>query len=72
MMSTSPPTDRDCTSPGQAPVLAPGLPAWVTADLLARTRTTWQRYYAQRLTDDEVVEILLNVGRLADVLEGLA
>ena len=43
-------------------------PAWVSADLVAETIAVWSPIYGQRLTDREAIEILLDVGRLFDVL----
>ena len=44
-------------------------PRWVTEELIADTISTWQPYYATRLTDDDALEILRSVGDLIDVLE---
>jgi hypothetical protein len=46
----------------------PALPAWVDELLMAETRAVWEPVYGQPLTDDEVLEILLSVGRLIDAL----
>jgi len=43
-------------------------PAWVTGELIDQTIRVWQPYYAIRLTRDDAVEIILNVGRLYDSL----
>ncbi len=49
----------------------PALPGWVTADLIARTRATWQPYYPEQpLTDDDAVQMLLTVANLYRVLAG--
>lgn len=55
--SSSPPSTR--------PI---GAPAWVTAELLAETIAAWQPYYAEDLTADDALEILLVAGRLFDAL----
>jgi hypothetical protein len=46
----------------------PGAPAWVTPALIAQTIKTWQPYYETRLTPDDALAMILNVGRLFDVL----
>lgn len=46
------------------------LPAWVTPELVARTRATWQPYYPDPLTDDDAVQMLLTVAHLYRVLAG--
>jgi hypothetical protein len=40
------------------------LPGWIGPDLIAATRATWEPIYQRGLTDDEIIEILLNVGNL--------
>jgi len=42
--------------------------AWITDEAIADTRRVWSPYYGRELTDDEAVEILMNVRNLADVL----
>lgn len=44
-------------------------PDWVTAELLEATLGTWQPFYAEPLTERDALEILVDVGRLIDVLE---
>jgi hypothetical protein len=44
------------------------LPAWITPDLIDETIRVWQPYYATRLTAEDAVTMILNVGRLLDVL----
>ena len=53
-----------------APDLPPGLPGWVTADLLALTREVWQPYYAEPLTVEDAVGMLTGSGRLLSILTG--
>lgn len=55
--SSSPPSTRPA-----------GAPAWVTAELLADTVAAWQPYYAEDLTTDDALEILLAAGRLLEAL----
>jgi hypothetical protein len=44
------------------------VPAWITPELIDHTIRTWQPYYATRLTPEDAVTMILNVGRLLDVL----
>ena len=46
----------------------PGLPKWITAELIADTLLVWQPYYKEKLTTADAVEIMMNVSRLYDVL----
>ena len=47
----------------------PALPAWITAERIAQTRAVWQPFYPDHtLTDDDAVEMLLNVAQLYRVL----
>ena len=51
-----------------APDLPPGLPGWVTADLLALTLEVWQPYYADPLTVEDAAAMLTGAGRLLSIL----
>lgn len=42
--------------------------AWMTDELLARTIDVWSANYGRPISEDEAVEILMNVKRLAEVL----
>jgi hypothetical protein len=57
-----------------APTTIPsGLPAWITADAIAKTLRTFQPLYAQKgkdFTQDDAVEVLLNIGNLFSFLKG--
>jgi hypothetical protein len=44
------------------------LPGWITPEVVEQTRTVWQPYYHSPLTDDDAIEILLNVGNLFQLL----
>lgn len=46
----------------------PGTPAWITPELIRRTLKTWQPFYAERLTPEDAVTMVLNVGRLFGLL----
>ena len=41
---------------------------WITDELFAETRRVWSKAYGRTITDEEVVEILVNVRRLAEAL----
>ena len=45
-------------------------PAWASADTVARTRASFEPLYGRPLTDEEVGEILSNMGNLFRVLAG--
>jgi hypothetical protein len=53
--------------PGGA-VERPPRPAWITDALLAETIDVWTQAYGRAVGGDEAVEILVNVGRLAEAL----
>lgn len=63
--SKTPVTKSPTPSANQIP---PGTPAWITADLIAHTLRIWQPRYSAPLTPDDAVYIILNAGRLLDVL----
>ena len=69
----SAPVDQrdDSDAAAAARAVPAGLPAWITADLIAETLRVWQPYYAQPLTPEEAIGILLNVGNLFGVLSGI-
>ena len=60
--------DPDAATARAVPV---GLPAWITADLIAETLRVWQPYYSEPLTAKDAIGILLNVGNLFGVLSGV-
>lgn len=59
------PTPKD-----DRPVLPPGLPTWITPEAVADTLATWQPYYRHRLTVDDAVAMLLDLGNLFALLYG--
>lgn len=76
--STACPEPSDCAGysrgtwlhvkgPGGA-VERPPRPAWITDALLAETIDVWTQAYGRTVGGDEAVEILVNVGRLAEAL----
>ena len=42
--------------------------AWISNELLKETQELWSEKYGRPVTEDEAIEILVNVGRLAEVL----
>ncbi len=42
--------------------------AWITDDLVAETRRVWSPAYGRVLSDEEAVEILMNVKRFAEAI----
>jgi hypothetical protein len=44
-----------------------GAPPWVTEEEIAETIWVWQPFYEQPLTEDDALEILVNVRSLLDV-----
>jgi hypothetical protein len=41
---------------------------WITQELFDESRRVWSKAYGRVITDDEVIEILVNVHRLAEAL----
>lgn len=42
--------------------------AWITDDLLANTRDVWSGHLGRDVSEDEAIEMLLNVKRLAETI----
>ncbi len=42
--------------------------AWITDDLLSHTRDVWSRHLGRAVSEDEAIDMLLNVKRLAETL----
>jgi hypothetical protein len=42
--------------------------SWISDDLLAKTRRVWSRAYGRLISEEEAVEILMNVKRMAETL----
>ena len=45
-----------------------GAPSWVTSELIEKTIHVWQPYYADRLTAEDALAMILNVAGLCEVL----
>jgi hypothetical protein len=56
----------DCDSESEAKEL----PNWVTPELIAETHEVWEPWYKRTLSRDSAIEILLNTGRLINLVEG--
>jgi len=41
---------------------------WITQELFDETRQVWSKAYGRVITEDEAIEILVNVRRLAEAL----
>ncbi len=50
----------------------PGVPSWITPNLIADTISAWQRYYAEPLTAKDAIGILMGVGNLFASLSGVS
>jgi len=46
----------------------PGSPSWVTKELIAKTIRVWQPYYKEKLTEEDALEMLINVGQVFNAL----
>lgn len=44
---------------------------WITDELLAETRRVWSRYLGRVVTDDEAIEMLMNVRNAALAILGI-
>ena len=55
------------TAPGP-PAVRPKSHEWMSDELIADTRRVWSIEYGRVVSEEEAVEILNNVRRLADVL----
>ncbi|MCO6454779.1 MAG: hypothetical protein J5I93_05715 [Pirellulaceae bacterium] len=42
---------------------------WITQELFAESQRVWSAAYGRELPDEEVIEILLNIRRLAEALQ---
>lgn len=50
----------------------PGTPPWITRELIDKTIFVWQRFYSDRLTAADAVEMLMSVSNLFGVLRNTA
>jgi len=63
----SPETWLHVTVPGEA-TERPPRPAWISDALLAETIDVWTEAYERPVSEAEAIDILTNVGRLAEAL----
>jgi hypothetical protein len=66
-----PPDSTGCVRPVEEHVTRTEAPlscGWITPALQAKTRELWSRKYGRELTDDDAVEILVNVKTFVDVM----
>lgn len=65
---------KDCAigSDASSSIVPAGTPDWITVELIEQTIRVWQPYYPHLLTPEEAVTMILNVGRLFDVLSSRA
>ena len=61
------PTGHHGSEPGSGGVRPPSV-SWLSADRIAEARRVWSKAYGRVISEDEAVEILNNVRRLAEVL----
>lgn len=59
----------DCQTQGDAKCIVPaGAPDWITPELVEATIRVWQPYYANVISPEEAVTMIIDVGRLFDAL----
>ena len=63
--SVDPVAARQADNPQAVPA---GLPAWVTTGFIDETMRVWQPRSKKALTQDDAIEIIMNMSRLLDVL----
>ena len=61
---------KDCSVEEDAGkcIVPAGLPDWITSELIQKTISVWQPYYATPITIDEAVGMIHSVGMLVDAL----
>lgn len=62
-----PETAHHVTAPGTA-AERPLSMQWLSEERIAEARRVWSKAYGRVISDDEAIEILMNVRRLAEVL----
>lgn len=51
------------------PTMPPGTPEWVTPGLVRLTQKVWEPRYGKPLSVEEAITIVLNAGRLFELLK---
>lgn len=55
----------------RAPIVSvPGLPGWVTDEVIIETRALFERLYGHPLSSDDLAEILVNTDQMFRLLNG--
>ena len=62
--------DKSNVAAESPPSVPPGLPSWITSELIEKTLAVWQPYYVERLSTEDAVDMLLSAGRLLNVVTG--
>ena len=68
MSRSNPKKDCRVAEGARSSIVPAGTPDWITPELVEATIRVWQPYYAELLTPEESVTMILNVGRLYGVL----
>ena len=67
-MKRSSQSDTASSSSRSVECVPAGAPNWVTETLIDKTLEIWQPYYSYRLTREDALVIIKNVGRLFEVM----
>jgi hypothetical protein len=68
MSKSNPKRDCEVADGARSSILPAGTPDWITSELVEQTIRVWQPYYGPVVTPEDAVTMILNVGRLFDVL----
>jgi hypothetical protein len=68
MSSSNPKKGCGVADGARASIVPAGAPTWITPELVEQTIHVWQPYYGPVVTPEDAVTMILNVGRLFDVL----
>lgn len=64
-----PPRERRTPNVEPSVVRVPaGAPSWITAELIEHTTRIWQPFYEEQLIPEQAMEIIMNMGRMMDLL----
>lgn len=61
------PVEQGCVLSGRSRLQQPGA-EWITDDMIEDTRRHWSPRYGYELSDDDAVEILMNIKRFGQLL----
>ena len=62
------PADSNRSEKPPSVKVPPGAPAWVTPELIEHTLRVWQPYYDDHLIPEDALAMILNIGRIFEVL----